>query len=145
MAKDSNISAQSSLMKDRNIITRQEVKKALLHGGRPVVKPLARRLVNLQPGAGALTPLRRGVTYAAELVDSLKVTQPRAQQEKAQHITRIKDTIHLLEGLRKGIEKEAIVQLADDPGQPLCLELTVLLDSIKSSIETLQEMKSAGT
>lgn len=145
MAKDSNIPAQSSLIKNRNIITQREVKKALLHGDRPVVKPLAKRLVNLQPGTGTLTPLRRGVTYAVELVDSLKVAQPQAQQEKGQYVTRIDDTIHLLEGLRKGIEKEASVQLADGPDQPLYLELTVMLDSVKSSIETLQEMKSADS
>lgn len=132
MAKDSKISAQASPMKDRSIITAQEVKKALLPDARPVVKPLASRLVNLQPGTGML---RRGVAYASELIDSLQ-----AQQETVQHTSRINDTIHLLEGLRKGVIKEANVQSVDD--QPLCLELRVLLERIKSSIKTLQEMKS---
>ena len=143
MAKDSKIPAQASPMKDRGIITQQEVKKALLLGARPVVKPLASRLVNLQPGTGMLTPLRRGVAYASELIDSLKVSHPLAQQEEVQHNSRINDTIHLLEGLRKGIIKEANVQCAD--GQPLYLELRVLLESIKSSIKKLQEMKSADS
>lgn len=129
MAKDSKT---ASPMKDRSIITQQEVKKALLPDARPVVKPLAGRLVNLQPGTGML---RRGVAYASELIDSLQ-----AQQETVQHTSRINDTIHLLEGLRKGIIKEANVQSVDD--QPLCLELRVLLERIKSSIKTLQEMKS---
>ena len=129
MAKDSKT---ASPMKDRSIITQQEVKKALLPDARPVVKPLASRLVNLQPGTGML---RRGVAYASELIDSLQ-----AQQETVQHTSRINDTIHLLEGLCKGIIKEANVQSVDD--QPLCLELRVLLERIKSSIKTLQEMKS---
>ena len=134
MAKDSKT---ASPMKDRSIITQQEVKKALLLDARPVVKPLASRLVDLQPGTGVL---RRGVAYASELVDSLKVSRVLAQQEKVQHTSRINDTIHLLEGLRKGVIKEANVQCADD--QPLYLELRVLLERIKSSIKTLQEMKS---
>lgn len=129
MAKDSKT---ASPMKDRSIITQQEVKKALLPDARPVVKPLASRLVNLQSGTGML---RRGVAYAFELIDSLQ-----AQPETVQHTARINDTIHLLEGLRKGVIKEANVQCADD--QPLCLELRVLLERIKSSIKTLQEMKS---
>lgn len=129
MAKDSKT---ASPMKDRSIITQQEVKKALLPDARPVVKPLASRLVNLQPGTGML---RRGVAYASELIDSLQ-----AQQETVQHTSRINDTIHLLEGLRKGVIKEANVQSVDD--QPLCLELRALLERIKSSIKTLQEMKS---
>lgn len=140
MAKDSKIPAQASPMKDRNIITAQEVKKALRLDARPVVKPLASRLVNLQPGTGLL---RRGVAYASELIDSLQVSRPLAQQEKVQRTSRINDTIHLLEGLRKGIKKEANVQCADD--QPLYLELGLLLERIKSSIKTLQEMKSADS
>ena len=135
MAKDSNIPAQASSMKDRSIITQQEVNKALLLDARPVVKPLASRLVNLQPGTGML---RRGVAYASELIDSLQT-----QQETVQHTSRINDTIHLLEGLRKGVIKEANVQCADD--QPLYLELRVLLERIQSSIKTLQEMKSADS
>ena len=139
MAKDSKIPAQASPMKDRSIITAQEVKKALRLDARPVVKPLASRLVNLQPGTGLL---RRGVAYASELIDSLQVSRPLAQQEKVQHTSRINDTIHLLEGLRKGVIKEANVQCDD---QPLYLELRVLLERIKSSIKTLQEMKSADS
>lgn len=132
MAKDSKT---ASSMKDRSIITQQEVNKALLLDARPVVKPLASRLVNLQPGTGML---RRGVAYASELIDSLQT-----QQETVQHTSRINDTIHLLEGLRKGVIKEANVQCADD--QPLYLELRVLLERIQSSIKTLQEMKSADS
>ncbi len=143
MAKDSKLAAQSSLIKDRNIITQQEVEKALLPDcARLVVKPLAERLVNQQPDIEALTSLRQGAAYASELVRSLKSTQPQASQEKVQHSTRIKDTIHLLEGLCKGIKKELKTHPADGPDQQCYLELMTLLDSIESSIKTLEEKQS---
>ena len=146
MAKDSKPVAQSSLIKDRNIITRQEVEKALLPDcARLVVKPLVKRLMNRQSGLAALAPLRQGVAYASELVSSLKRTQPRAPQEKVQHTTRIKDTLHLLEGLCKGIKKEIKTHPIDEPDQQCHLELTTLLDSIESSIKTLEEKQSVNS
>lgn len=142
MAKDCNLPAQSPLIKDRNIISQQAVKKALLpDGARPVVKPLLSRLLSRQPDTEALLSLRQGVAYAAELLCSLKSAKPQASEEKVQHTTRIRDTIHLLEGLRKSINKEAKACSDDGPGQLCYLELTTLLDSIKSSIEILEQMK----
>lgn len=144
MAKDSNPPAQSSLTKNRNIISQQAVKKALLPDcASPVVKPLLSRLVTRQPGTEALLSLRQGVAYAAELLCSLKSARPQASEEKVQHTTRIRDTIHLLEGLCKSINKETRACSDDGPGQLCCLELTTLLNSIKSSIEVLEEMKLA--
>ncbi len=144
MAKDSTPPAQLPLIKDRNIISRQEVKKALLpDSAHPVVKPLLSRLVSRQPGTEALLSLRQGVAYAAELLRSLKSARPQASEEKVQHTIRIRDTIHLLEGLCKSINKETRACSDDEPGQLCYLELTALLDSIKSSIQILEEMKFA--
>lgn len=162
----SNRSAQQndqtdSGVKKRSIITQQDVKRTLLSSEdftRPNVKPLAERLVSLKPAnlKEALKPLKQGVSYASDLIHRLKSEHPSIQREKAQHANRIKDTLHLLEGLQKAIEKEtkdlfighnqAEIGLEEETSEDhsLYLESSTLLNTLKSYIRTLEKMKSTS-
>ena len=159
-----NSSAQQNDQRDsgvnkRSIITQQDVKRTLLSSedfSHPNVKPLAERLVSLKPASlkEALKPLKQGVTYASDLIHRLQDAHPSVQREKVQHANRIKDTIHLLEGLQKALEKEtkdlitghnqAELGLEDETSEDhsLYLESSTLLNTLKSYIQTLEKMKS---
>lgn len=148
-------------VKKRNIISQQDVKRTLLSSEdftRPKVKPLAERLVSQKPVnlKEALKPLKQGVTYASNLIHRLKDAHPSIQREKVQHTSRIKDTIHLLEGLQKALEKEtkdlftghnqAEMGLEDETSEnhALYLESSTMLNTLRSYIQTLEKMKSTS-
>ncbi|WP_419831944.1 hypothetical protein [Endozoicomonas atrinae] len=155
-------SQQGSAVKKRSIISQQDVKRTLLSSAgftRPEVKPLAERLISQKPAnlREALKPLKQGVNYASDLIHQLKDAHPSAQREKRQHANRIKDTIHLLEGLQKALEKEtkglfaghnqAETRLKDETSEnhALYLESSKLRNTLSSYIKTLEKMKSAPT
>ncbi len=162
----SNSSAQQndqteSGVKKRSIITQQDVKRTLLSSEdftRPNVKPPAERLVSQKPAnlKEALKPLKQGVTYASDLIHRLQDAHPSIQREKVQHTNRIKDTIHLLEGLQKALEKEtkdlltghnqAELGLEDETSEnhALYLESSTLMNTLESYIQTLGKMKSTS-
>ena len=148
-------------IKKRSIISQQEVKRTLLSSAdftRPEVKPLAERLVSQGPPnlKEALQPLKQGVNYASDLIHCLKDTHPSAQGEKQQHANRITDTIHLLEGLQKALEKETKdlfnghnkvemgLQDGTSDNHALYLESSTLLNTLQSYIRTLEKMKSSS-
>ncbi|WP_257293839.1 hypothetical protein [Endozoicomonas sp. YOMI1] len=164
MDKDSPSTQQNdqaiSGVKKRSIISQQEVKRTLLSSAdfnRPEVKPLAERLVSQKPAnlKEALKPLKQGVNYASDLIHRLKDTHPCVQSEKQQHANRITDTIHLLEGLQKALEKETKDlfnghnkaegrQDEASDNHALYLESSTLLNTLQSYIRTLEKMKSAS-
>ncbi|WP_419534425.1 hypothetical protein [Endozoicomonas sp.] len=151
----------TSGIKKRNIISQQDVKRTLLSSAefpRPEVKPLAERLVSQKPATlkEALKPLKEGVNYASDLIHRLKDAHPSVKREKRQHANRIKDTIHLLEGLQKALEKETKdlfnghneveMGMQDETSEDhaLYMESSALLNTLKSYIQTLEKMKSTS-
>ncbi|MBO9495130.1 hypothetical protein J7438_13675 [Thalassotalea sp. G20_0] len=148
-------------IKKRSIISQQEVKRTLLSSAdftRPQVKPLAERLVSQKPAnlTEALQPLKQGVDYASDLIHRLQDTHPSAQDERQQHANRITDTLHLLEGLHKALEKETKdlfnahsqtetgPQNGNSDSHALYLESSTLLNTLQSYIRTLEKMKSTS-
>ena len=149
----------NSGVKKRRIISQQDVTRTLLASEdvtRPVVKPLFQRLVSPKPAnlKEVLQPLKQGVAYASDLISRLEDVHPSIRQEKVQHIRRITDTIHLLEGLQKALEKETKDLLASHHSQAevgseaienraIFMESSTLQNTLQSYIQTLEKMKSA--
>ncbi|USE37692.1 hypothetical protein [Endozoicomonas sp. SCSIO W0465] len=151
---------KNSVANKRRIISQQDVNRTLLSSAgfpRVEVKPLAERMVSQQPDnlEEALAPLAEGVNYAADLIHRLQDAHPSLQQEKQQHADRINDTIHLLEGLQKALDKETKdrfnghnnaeigQQEVTSENHALYRESSTLLNTLQSYIRTLEKMRSA--
>lgn len=140
----------------RNIISYQEAKKTrtVTNFPLPDAKPLAERLIDLKPEnlKDALEPLKSGVAHAATVIKQLQQTNSTHQQTH-----RINDTIHLLKGLQKAIEKETTnhwvgaKESKKKTGQepevdcPLQLQSEHLLMTLHAYIQALESLKSRAT